>query len=151
MSQNNNHNNTPQKGINHSVWEKTFNRVLTPFEEFIHRETTSGLLLMGMAILALILANSSLAETYLHILHTYISIGVGDWSLKMSLHHWINDALMAVFFFVVGLELKREIVVGELSNPRNAILPIAADCCRYWWNGCTCGYLRANQPRRRGC
>jgi len=118
--------NSSKKGINHSVWEKSFNKVLTPFEEFIHRETTSGLLLMGMAILALVLANSSLAETYLHVLHTYISIGVGDWSLKMSLHHWINDALMAVFFFVVGLELKREIVVGELSNPRNAILPIAA-------------------------
>jgi len=118
--------NSPKKGINHSVWEKSFNKVLTPFEEFIHRETTSGLLLMGMAIIALVLANSSLAEAYLHTLHTYISIGVGDWSLKMSLHHWINDALMAVFFFVVGLELKREIVVGELSNPRNAILPIAA-------------------------
>ncbi len=118
--------NSPKKGINHSVWEKSFNKVLTPFEEFIHRETTSGLLLMGMAILALVLANSSLAETYLHTLHTYIGISVGDWSLKMSVHHWINDALMAIFFFVVGLELKREIVVGELSNPRNAVLPIAA-------------------------
>lgn len=126
MQQENNRDNLPKKGIYHSIWEKTFNKVLTPFEEFIHRETTSGLLLMGMAILALVLANSSLAETYLHTLHTYIKIGVGDWTLKMSLHHWINDALMAVFFFVVGLELKREIVVGELSNPRNAVLPIAA-------------------------
>ena len=126
MQQDNNQDTSPEQGINCSIWEKTFNKVLTPFEMFIHRETTSGLLLMGMAILALVLANSSYAEAYLHTLHTYISIGVGDWSLKMSLHHWINDALMTVFFFVVGLELKREIVVGELSNPRNAILPIAA-------------------------
>ncbi len=113
-------------GIFHSPWEKSFDKILTPFEEFIHRQTTSGLLLMGMAILALILANGPLAATYQHIIHTYISIGVGDWALKMTLHHWINDALMAVFFFVVGLELKREIVVGELSKPRNAVLPITA-------------------------
>ncbi len=113
-------------GIFHSPWEKSFDKILTPFEEFIHRQTTSGLLLMGMAILALILANGPMADTYQSIIHTYLSIGIGDWSLKMTLHHWINDALMAVFFFVVGLELKREIVVGELSKPRNAVLPITA-------------------------
>ena len=113
-------------GVYLSPWEKSFAKILTPFEEFIHRQTTSGLLLMGMAVLALVLANGPLAETYQHIIHTYISIGVGDWALKMTLHHWINDGLMALFFFVVGLELKREIVVGELSNPRNAVMPIAA-------------------------
>ncbi len=113
-------------GVYNAPWEKSFEKILTPFEEFIHRQTTSGLLLMGMAALALILANGSLSETYQHIVHTYISIGVGDWALKMTLHHWINDGLMALFFFVVGLELKREIVVGELSNLRNAVMPIAA-------------------------
>ncbi len=113
-------------GIYHAPWEKSFDKILTPFEEFIHRQTTSGLLLMAMAVIALILANGPLAETYLHIIHTLVSLNIGDWTLNMSLHHWINDALMALFFFVVGLELKRELLVGELAQLRNASLPIAA-------------------------
>jgi len=115
-----------KKGIYLAPWEKSFDKLLNPFEEFIHRQTTSGLLLMGTAILALIMANGPLAETYLHILHTPISVGVASWQVEMSLHHWINDGLMALFFFVVGLELKREILVGELAKLRNAMLPIAA-------------------------
>ncbi|VAW65071.1 Na+/H+ antiporter NhaA type [hydrothermal vent metagenome] len=110
----------------HAPWEKSFDKVLTPFEEFIHRETTSGLLLMAMAVVALILANSPFADAYLHIIHTEISVNTGDWALKMSLSHWVNDALMALFFFVVGLELKREFLVGELAKLRNATLPVAA-------------------------
>ncbi|PHS69376.1 MAG: Na+/H+ antiporter NhaA [Methylophaga sp.] len=113
-------------GIYNAPWEKSFDKLLSPFEEFIHRQTTSGLLLMGTAILALMLANGPFAAQYLHILHTPISIGVGSWSVDMTLHHWINDGLMALFFFVVGLELKREILVGELATMRNAALPIAA-------------------------
>ena len=113
-------------GVYNAPWEKSFDKLLTPFEEFIHRQTTSGLLLMGTAVLALILANSALSSGYLHILHTPISIGVESWSVEMSLHHWINDGLMALFFFVVGLELKREILVGELATIRNAVLPISA-------------------------
>ncbi len=112
--------------LNLAPWERSFRRILTPFEEFLHRQTTSGLLLMAMAVLALILANGPFAGVYAEVLHTYVSIGFGDWALKMSLHHWINDGLMALFFFVVGLELKREFLVGELANPRNAALPIAA-------------------------
>ncbi len=115
-----------KKGVYIAPWEKSFDKLLSPFEEFIHRQTTSGLLLMGTAVLALVLANGPLAETYLHILHTPLLIGAGSWSIEMSLHHWINDALMALFFFVVGLELKREILVGELATLRNAMLPIAA-------------------------
>jgi NhaA family Na+:H+ antiporter len=115
-----------KQGIFHSPWEKSFDRILTPFEEFIHQETTSGLLLMGMAILALILANGPLASVYAHFMHTPVTIGAGSWALEMSLHHWINDGLMTLFFFVVGLELKREILVGELANLRNAVLPIGA-------------------------
>ncbi len=113
-------------GIYHAPWEKTFERILTPFEDFIHRQTTSGMLLMGTAILALILANGPLAEHYAHILHNHITLGVGGWKLDMTIHHFVNDALMALFFFVVGLELKREILVGELANLRNAVLPIGA-------------------------
>lgn len=115
-----------EKGIFHAPWEKSINKILTPFEEFIHKQTTSGLLLMGMAVLALILANGPWAAEYAHIIHAVIGITVGSWSINMSLHHWINDGLMALFFFVVGLELKREILVGELAKLRNAVLPIGA-------------------------
>jgi NhaA family Na+:H+ antiporter len=118
---------SPEKpGVYHAPWEKSFERILTPFEEFIHNQTTSGMLLMGTAILALILANSALAAVYEHLLHTSISLRIGGWQIEMTLHHWINDGLMALFFFVVGLELKREILVGELARPRAAALPIIA-------------------------
>ncbi len=113
-------------GIFVARWENRFGKILSPFEEFLHRQTAGGLLLMATAVIALILANSALADTYHQLLSTYTGVVFGDWSLKMSLHHWINDALMAVFFFVVGLELKREFLVGELANPRNAVLPIVA-------------------------
>lgn len=114
------------QGVYLAPWEQNFKKIVTPFEEFIHRQTTSGLLLMGMAVIALLLANGPFSEAYNHIIHTYATVGFGDWKIKMSLHHWINDALMVVFFFVVGLELKREFLVGELANPRNAVLPIGA-------------------------
>jgi NhaA family Na+:H+ antiporter len=114
------------KGIIYAPWERAFSRVLTPFEEFIHRQTTSGLLLMGAAVIALFLANSVYADIYQHFIHTPVSVNIGSWGLNMSLHHWVNDGLMALFFFVVGLELKREIMVGELSDLRQAALPIIA-------------------------
>ncbi len=107
-------------------WEKTFDRVVTPFEEFIHRETTSGFLLMACALLALVAANSLYAEAYQHFVHTKIGLAVGSWEIEKTLHHWVNDGLMALFFFVVGLELKREILVGELAEPKQAVLPILA-------------------------
>jgi len=113
-------------GVFHAPWEKSFDKILTPFEEFIHRQTTSGFLLMCMAVLALVLANGPLASAYEHVVQTLISLNIGSWALEMTLHHWINDGLMALFFFVVGLELKRELLVGELAKPRNAVLPIAA-------------------------
>jgi Na+:H+ antiporter, NhaA family len=114
------------QGIIFAPWERAFRRVLSPFEEFIHQQSTSGLLLMAAAILALFLANSEFAETYLHTIHIPAFVGIGSWGINMSLHHWVNDGLMALFFFVVGLELKREIMVGELSDIRQAALPIFA-------------------------
>lgn len=114
------------KGVYHAPWEKAFDRVLTPFEEFVHSQITSGLLLMGTAILALVLANSGLADFYHHLTHLTAGISVGSWAMEKTLHHWVNDGLMALFFFVVGLELKREILVGELARPRQAALPIVA-------------------------
>ena len=107
-------------------WEKAFDRVLSPLDEFIHRQTTSGILLMLCAIAALTLANSQWSDAYHHFLEMPFSIGVPGFYLSKSLHHWINDGLMALFFFVIGLELKREILVGELANLKQAMLPIIA-------------------------
>lgn len=115
-----------EKGVYHAPWEKSFDKILTPFEVFIHRQTTSGLLLMGTAILALVLANSGLSGVYQHWVHAPIGFNIGDWQLQKTLQHWVNDGLMALFFFLVGLELKREILVGELAVPRQAVLPIVA-------------------------
>ncbi len=107
-------------------WEKGFTRILTPFEEFVKQTTASGLILMATALLALVIANSVLATHYEHFLHVPVGFSFGDWGLEKTLHHWINDGLMTLFFFVVGLELKREILVGELSDPKAAALPIFA-------------------------
>ncbi|MFV1985035.1 MAG: Na+/H+ antiporter NhaA [Thiohalomonadales bacterium] len=111
---------------NLAPWEKTFDSILSPLEEFIHRQTTSGIMLMLCAIAALYLANSQWSEAYKSILEMPFTIGFPGFQLSKSLHHWINDGLMAIFFFVVGLELKREIVVGELADPKKAMFPIIA-------------------------
>lgn len=114
-------------GVIYAPWERTFSRVLTPLEEFVHNQTASSILLVIATIVALFMANSStFSETYQHILHTPLSLTLSNWGISMSLHHWVNDALMAIFFFVVGMELKREILVGELSDIRKASLPIIA-------------------------
>jgi len=110
----------------YAPWEKAFDRVYTPFERFLHAQTTTGLMLMIMTIIALILANTPLTEAYGHFFHTNIDFNVGEWKLSHTIHHWINDGLMAIFFFMVGIEIKREILVGELSNIKVAILPILA-------------------------
>ncbi len=110
----------------YAPWEKRFNKILSPFEEFIHAQTTTGIVLIIATIIALILANSPLKEAYFHFFHTPISITIGSFTISYSLTHWINDALMAIFFFLVGLEIKREFLVGELSDLKVAILPIAA-------------------------
>ncbi len=107
-------------------WEKAFDRVLTPLDEFIHRQTTSGILLMFCAVAALYIANSQWNDAYHHFLQMKLVIGVEGFKISKTIHHWINDGLMALFFFVVGLELKREILVGELSDIKQALFPIVA-------------------------
>ena len=101
-------------------------KLIQPFREFTKAEASSGILLIICTIIALVWANSGISDTYFHLWHTHISVGLEDFKLDYSLHHWINDGLMAIFFFVVGLEIKREFLVGELSSPRQAILPVAA-------------------------
>ncbi len=115
-----------ETGIYYAPWEKSADRIITPFERFVHRETTSSLLLIATTILALILANSALQTLYYDITHMKLGFSLGSLYLEKTLHHWVNDGLMALFFFVVGLELKREILVGELASPRKAALPIIA-------------------------
>jgi len=110
----------------YAPWEKAFNKISTPFEHFIHAQTTTGLVLMAMTVLALMLANSPISAAYVDLFHMNINLSIGSWSLSHTVHHWINDGLMAIFFFIIGLEIKREILAGELSNVKVAILPILA-------------------------
>ncbi|MEN4046077.1 MULTISPECIES: Na+/H+ antiporter NhaA [Sulfurimonas] len=110
----------------YAPWEKAFEKISTPLENFIHAQTTTGLILFFTTILALILANSPFSGLYYDIFHTPISVSIGSWKLSQSLSHWINDGLMTFFFFLIGLEIKREILIGELSNIKVAILPIFA-------------------------
>lgn len=101
--------------------------IINPVTRFISKSSTGGIVLIIAAFVAIFMANSPWSDWYYNLWKYKVSIGFGDdLNLNMSLHHWINDGLMAVFFFVIGLELKREIVAGELSNPKNAILPIVA-------------------------
>ncbi len=100
-------------------------RIVLPFQEFVQAESTSGIVLMACAVTALVWANSPWRDSYFHLWETTVVVGAGPFRLVQSLHHWINDGLMAVFFFLVGLEIKREVLVGELASPRNAALPIA--------------------------
>ena len=95
-----------------------------PFKWFFKLEAASGLVLLIAAIIALIISNSSFKELYFKTLEHYLFIGVNNLGLKLSVHHWINDALMAIFFFFVTLEIKREFIQGELSNFKKALLPI---------------------------
>ena len=96
----------------------------SPFKWFFKLEAASGLVLLISAILALIISNSNLSEMYFGTLEKYIFIGINKYGIKLSVLHWINDALMAIFFFFVTLEIKREFIEGELSNLKQAMLPI---------------------------
>ncbi|MCU0348559.1 MAG: Na+/H+ antiporter NhaA [Saprospiraceae bacterium] len=102
------------------------NLLLDPIKRFINNSTTGGIVLFSAAIVAIGLANSPLSEWYFKLWHVKFSIGFDNFMVSKDLSHWINDGLMAIFFFVVGLELKREIIAGELNNFRKSLLPIAA-------------------------
>jgi NhaA family Na+:H+ antiporter len=95
-------------------------------EKILRRETIGGLIIVGAAVLAVILANSPLADAYFGLRGTYLSIGFGDAVMKLSVGHFTADGLLAIFFFLVGLELKREFVSGELRDPRKALVPVVA-------------------------
>ena len=100
------------------------NTLSKPFKWFFKLEAASGLVLLIAAIIALAISNSIFSELYFNTLEQYLFIGINNFGLKLSVHHWINDLLMAIFFFFVTLEIKREFVEGELSNLKKALLPI---------------------------
>lgn len=104
----------------------SIDKVLRPVERYLHNESTAGILLMATALIGVVWANSPFAESYIHLWENEVSLKVGDYTVGNTLHHWINDGLMAMFFFVVGLELKREIMAGELSDVKKAMLPMSS-------------------------
>jgi len=102
------------------------NFISAPFRWFFKLEAASGLVLLLAAVIALVLSNTNFSALYFKILNTHLLIGTESFGLDLSVLHWINDALMAIFFFIVTLEIKREFIHGELSKPKRALLPIIA-------------------------
>ena len=100
------------------------NYITSGFRWFFKLEAASGILLLISAIIALYISNSNFSDLYFNVLKEYLFIGINDFGLKLSVLHWINDALMAIFFFFVTLEIKREFLQGELSSIKQAMLPI---------------------------
>jgi NhaA family Na+:H+ antiporter len=100
--------------------------LLRPVEQFLATESASGIILIAAALVAFAWANSPWAELYGHMQHVEAGVTLGGAGLHLSLAHWVNDGLMAIFFFVVGLEIKRELLVGELAGWRRAALPMVA-------------------------
>ncbi len=96
------------------------------FQQFTRLQASSGILLLAVTVLALVWANSPWGDTYFELWETHLTFALGSMSLSESLVHWVNDGLMVIFFFVVGLEIKREILVGELASFRRAALPLIA-------------------------
>jgi Na+:H+ antiporter, NhaA family len=101
-------------------------RVVQPLQAFLEQETSSGVLLLAAAAVALAWANSPWRSAYEDLWRTVVTVRLGDWVLSEDLRHWVNDALMALFFLVVGLEIKRELLTGELRRPRAAAVPVIA-------------------------
>ncbi len=100
--------------------------IITPFQKFIKTESLSGILLFGATIMALIWANSQYGQVYESIWQYKIGVSFQDFELKKPLILWINDGLMAIFFFLIGLELKREFLIGELNTIKKAAFPFFA-------------------------
>ena len=94
------------------------------FKDFSESEKSSGFVLIGCTIVSLAIANSSLGEAYTHFFHQKLNLSFLTPELNYSIEHWVNDGLMAIFFLLVGLEIERELYIGELSSFKNALLPI---------------------------
>ena len=110
----------------HGHSQTPITQLMRPVQRFMHEEASSGIVLFVAAVVALVWANSPWYDAYHDLLEMHIIVGFGSWAIDETIHHWIDDGLMAIFFFVVGLEIKRAVVVGELSSVRKAALPIFA-------------------------
>jgi Na+:H+ antiporter, NhaA family len=113
-------------GIPSYPLESFFGQVLSPFEQFLRRTTAGGIVLMGTTVLTLILSNSPMGKSIQPVWEQPFAIVAGSWRLEMSIHRLVNEGFMALFFLMVGLELKRQVLVGELSSLREAALPVIA-------------------------
>ncbi len=109
-----------------SIEESLADRLVRPFQIFAAHKLSGAILLLTATVVAVAWANSPWAGFYHHWLHTKLALSIGPFGLNKSISHWINDGLMGLFFFVVGLEIKRELLAGELANPRKAALPVLA-------------------------
>lgn len=109
-----------------SLPKSPIEKIIAPVSRFVHLEYTSGIVLLISVVIAIIWANSAFGESYHHLWDTHFMVGMGEHLLDKPLHIWINDGLMALFFFVIGLELKREFMEGELSTFSKALLPMTA-------------------------
>jgi len=125
-------------------------RLMAPLVRFTRMGAASGIVLLLCAAIALIWANSPGAEAYQHLVHLPVGVGAGEASLIRSAEWWINDALMAVFFFVVGLEIKREVLIGELRSPKAAALPVVAAIGGMLVPGLVYAAFNWGQPTARG-
>ncbi|MGH9193920.1 MAG: Na+/H+ antiporter NhaA, partial [Acidimicrobiales bacterium] len=101
-------------------------RLIRPLVDFLHTEAAGGVVLVAATVVALVWANSPWDASYDDLWSTQLAVSLGERELDLDLRQWINDGLMTLFFFVVGLEIKRELVEGELRDPRKALLPVCA-------------------------
>lgn len=115
-----------RKSAGRSALETNIARALSPFQAFIRDASIGSAILFVSVLVALVIANSPWAGGFWHLIETYVSVEVGEHGLQASLHHWVNDGLMVLFFFVIGLEIKRELLVGELKDMRRAVPVVAA-------------------------
>jgi len=124
------------------------NSIGQKIKDFFKKDSAAGMMLLFATILALVVANSPIYEMYHHLLEMHIQLGVGNFTIDESVHHWINDGLMAIFFLLVGLEIKRELKYGELSTIQSALLPAVAavggavlPALIYWGFNAGTGYM----------
>jgi NhaA family Na+:H+ antiporter len=132
------------------IRKQPIDRLTGPLKKFLHVEAASGVMLLICTIVALVLANSRWSEGFLALWQTKLTFALGSFEMSHSLKHWINDGLMAVFFFVIGLEVKREMVLGELRDIRRALLPIFAAIGGMIAPAGVYLALQAGQPGQRG-
>jgi len=111
---------------NNRLTQTALSRLLQPFQEFIRLESAGGIFLLACTVIGSSIANLPLRHYYIGFWQAEISIGIEGAFLTKSLLHWINDGLMCIFFFVVGLEIKRELLIGELASIKRAMLPMVA-------------------------